>query len=233
MLFAEDSPIARRRSQAILSLCGIVAPAFFVLMVVIAGMRYPGYSHLTQAISELSGVDAPNPLIQNVNFFITGILITAFALGLYRDLDGDERSALGATLLGVFGVVSVAHAFLPCDAGCEFVSTVGSVHNVTGLAGFLSAIAGVFLISRRFGADPNWESYRAYSVITAVAGLASLVLWIALAKAARIQIMNGLLQRVFAGTILLWIEVMAVRLFVLWHHSSARSRGGPVAAGKP
>jgi len=36
------------------------------------------------------------------------------------------------------------------------VSTVGSVHNVTGLAGFLSAIAGVFLISRTFGVDPNW-----------------------------------------------------------------------------
>ena len=51
--------------------------------------------------------------------------------------------------------------------------------------------------------------------MTAVVGIANLVLWIALAKAARIEIMNGLLQRVFAGTILLWIEDIAVRLFVL------------------
>ena len=195
--------------------CGIAAPAVFVLLVIIAGAYHPGYSHVTQAISELGGVAAQNPLIQNVNFFIFGVLLVAFALGLHRYLEGARRSALGAALVAAFGLVSVAHAFLPCDVGCEFVSAVGSAHNITGLAGFLSVIAGVFLISRIFAIDPNWKSYRGYSVMTAVVGLASLVLWIALAKAARIEIMNGSLQRLFAGTILLWIEVIAVRLFVL------------------
>ena len=125
-----------------------------------------------------------------------------------------------------------AHAFLPCDAGCEFVSPVGSTHNVTGLAGFLSAIAGVFLISRIFAVDANWKSYRGYSVMTAVTGLASLVLWIALAKAARIQVMNGSLHRVLAGALLLWIEVISVRLFVLSRLSAARHKAAQVAAGK-
>lgn len=220
-----------RQSQAILSLCGIAAPIVFTLLVIIAGTYYPGYSHVTQAISELGGVEAKNPLIQNANFFISGVLIVAFALGLYRNLAGARRSAFAATLVGAFGLVSVAHAFLPCDAGCEFVSTVGSVHNVTGLAGFLSVIAGVFLISRIVAVDPNWESYRGYSIMTAVGGLASLVLWIALAKAARIQIMNGSLQRVFAGTILLWIEVIAVRLLWLSRPSAVRNKAAQVAAG--
>jgi hypothetical protein len=43
-------------------------------------------SHVTQAISELGGVEAQNPLIQNVNFFTSGVVIAAFALGLYRNL---------------------------------------------------------------------------------------------------------------------------------------------------
>jgi len=203
-----------RNSQIMLSVCGVAAPIVFSLLVIVAGTQYAGYSHMTQGISELGGVDAARPLIQDANFFMAGVLIVAFTIGLHRNL-GSRLSALGASLVGAFGLVMVAHSFLPCDSGCEFVSTVGSVHNVTGMAGFLSAIAGVFVISRTFGVDPTWKSYRAYSVITAVAGLASLVLWIALAKVARIQILNGVLQRVFAATIFMWIEVVAVRLFVL------------------
>ena len=112
----------------------------------------------------------------------------------------------------------MVHAFLPCDSGCEFVTTVGSAHNVTGLLAFLSAIAGVLVLSRRLPAES--AAYRVYSVATAVAGFVSLVLWIALGKVARIPAMNGSLQRVFAGTILLWIEVTAIRLFVHFRRAS-------------
>jgi hypothetical membrane protein len=216
-----------RKRQIALSLCGVAAPVVFSLLVILAGTQYAGYSHMTQAISELGGVDAARPLIQNANFFIAGVLIVAFTIGLHRNL-GTRRSAFGASLVGAFGLVCVAHAFLPCDAGCEFVSTTGLVHNVTGLAGFLSAIAGVFLVSRTFRDDPAWKSYRLYSVMTAVAGLASLVLWIALAKVARIHMFNGVLQRVFAATIFVWIEVVAVRLFLL----SRRAAPISAAAGR-
>jgi len=206
--------VMSRKSHITLSLCGVAAPVVFGLLVIVAGTQYAGYRHMTQAISELGGVDAAHPLIQNANFFIAGVLIVAFTIGLHRSL-GSRLSALGASLVGAFGLVMVAHAFLPCDSGCGFVSTVGSMHNVTGLAGFLSAIAGVFLMSRAFSVNPNWKSCRVYSVATAVAGLASLVLWIVLAKVERIQILNGVLQRVFAATVFMWIEVVAVRLFVL------------------
>lgn len=213
-----------RQSQTIFSLCGIAAPVVFALFVIIAGAYYPGYSHVTQAISELGGVEAQNPLIQNVNFFISGVLIVAFAFGLYRNFNGAVRSALGAALVGALGLVALAHAFLHCDAGCEFVSTVGSMHNLTGLVGFLSVTTGVFLFSKIFALDPNWQSYRGYSIMTAVVGLTSLVLWIALARVARIQILNGSLQRVFASTIFLWVGVISARLFVLLRRSTARHK---------
>jgi hypothetical membrane protein len=200
--------------------CGIVAPVFFALMVVIAGINYPGYSHLTQAISELGGVGAPNPLIQNLNFAVTGLLIIVFASGLNSGLDAGKRSWLGPMLLAGFGVVMVVHAFLPCDAGCEFVTRVGSAHNVTGLAGFLLAITGVFTVSRL--EDSGSGSYRGYSAISAAAGLASLVLWIALGRAARIHVMNGSLQRLFAATVLLWIEVTAIRQLMMSRQTSVR-----------
>lgn len=42
-----------------LLMCGLAAPVLFAIGVGFAARRYPGYSHLSQAISELGGVDAP------------------------------------------------------------------------------------------------------------------------------------------------------------------------------
>ena len=94
----------RRKSQVVLSLCGMLAPAFFLVMVVVAGMRDPGYSHLTQAISELGAVNAPDPATQDANFFVTSLLITAFTLALHRGIGRGQGSALGPGLPGGFGV---------------------------------------------------------------------------------------------------------------------------------
>jgi hypothetical membrane protein len=208
--------VATKTDGQISSVCGVLAPLFFVLIVVIAGISYPGYSHVRQAISELGGAGAPYPLIQNGNFLVTGVLIIMFARGLHSSLEDTKRSKLGAALVGAFGVMMIVHAFLPCDTGCEFASTVGSTHNITGLLGFLSAIAGVFVLSRQLAPS---TSYRTYSVVTAAAGLVSLVLWIALGRVARIRVMDGSLQRVFAGTLLLWIEATAIRQLVQSRHT--------------
>jgi hypothetical protein len=109
---------------------------------------------------------------------------------------------------------------LPCDPGCEFQTLTGTMHNLTGLGGFVAVIAGIFVISRRLKRDPNWQSYRGYSLITGVAALVSLLTWIGVSKAAEVDALNGVLQRVFIGIVLLWIEVVAIRLFRLSSQSS-------------
>ncbi|MEE9202181.1 MAG: DUF998 domain-containing protein, partial [Dehalococcoidia bacterium] len=149
----------RNSTLKLLALCGIAAPIIFAVLVVVGGFIYEGYSHATQAISELGGVEAQYPIIQNVNFFVLGILVVAFAVGLHRGIGGGRGSRLGPVLVGVFGVVAgIGNAFLPCDAGCDFQSLTGTMHNLTGLGGFVALIAGIFLISRRLKGDPRWHS---------------------------------------------------------------------------
>lgn len=128
-------PLAARHR---LALCGLIAPLAFALGIVLAASHYPGYSHVTQAISELGGVDAPLPLTQTLNFFTAGLLTLAFAIGIGQH----KRLRAGAALFGVLGAVMCAHGLLPCDIGCEFVTPVGTAHNLLGLVGFLAAIAG-------------------------------------------------------------------------------------------
>lgn len=205
-----------------LALCGIAAPIVFVILVTVGGFIYEGYSHAIQAVSELGGVEAQYPLLQNTNFFVIGVLFIAFAFGLHRGIGGGRGSTLGPVLVGLFGVSSgLANAFLPCDPGCEFQSITGTMHNLTGLGGFIAAIAGIFVISRRLRGDPHWHSFHRFSWITGVAALVSLLLWIGVAKAAEIDSVNGLLQRLFIAVWFIWVEVMALRLFSLSRRSPA------------
>ncbi|MFQ6029491.1 MAG: hypothetical protein ACE5Q6_18600, partial [Dehalococcoidia bacterium] len=60
-----------------------------------------------------------------------------------------------------------------------------------------------------------------YSWINGVAALVSLLLWIGVAKAAEVESLNGVLQRLFVGVWFVWVEVMAVRLFQLSRRSPA------------
>lgn len=110
-----------------------------------AGAQYEGYSHASQAISELGGVEAKHPFIQNATFTIAGVLIMAFALGLHRGIGQGRGSRSGPLLVGYFGVIAaVAQPLLHCDSGCEFETLTGTMHNVTGMSGFVALITGIF-----------------------------------------------------------------------------------------
>ena len=209
-----ESRSNQNNSIQYLALCGIAAPIVVAILVTVSGFIYEGYSHVTQAVSELGGVEAQYPLLQNANFFVMAVLFIAFAFGLHRGIGGGSGSILGPVLVGGFGFsAALGNAFLPCDPGCEFQTLTGTLHNLTGLGGFISAIAGIFVISRRIKRDPDWQSIYSFSWIAGIAVLFTLLLWIGIAKAAEVDSLNGLLQRLFVLAWFVWVEVMALRLF--------------------
>ena len=203
-----------------LALSGLAVPIVFTLLVIIGGFAQDGYSHASQAISELAGVEATNPLIQNLNFVISGLLIMGFAWGLHLGINRGQGAVIGPALVGFFGLTTAfAQPLLPCDAGCEFETLTGTLHNVTGMTSFLAVVAGMVLVSRRVKDDPWWRSYRGYSLIMGAVSLAALIAWIAISKAAGVESVNGLLQRVFVGAALSWIGVMGYHMFELSRRS--------------
>jgi len=215
--------------RTVLAACGVIAPLLFVVLVLVAAGQYDGYNHAEQAISELGGAGADESIVQNTNFFIVGVLIMAFAGGLCGGIRHTGASRLGPLLIVIFALsAGVGNALLPCDPGCEFESTKGSLHNITGLAGFLSAVAGMLLISGGLKQDERWRSLHPYTLVTVVAALVSLAVWIG-SKANDLESVDGLLQRIFLGIWLLWIEVMALRL--LWISRSREIVGGRRRSG--
>jgi flagellin-like protein len=193
---------------------GIIGSLIFVAMVIVLGALTPGYSHASQAISELGAVGAPYAASQAINFAFLGMSLLLFAVGLHYAIGGGTGSKVGIFLLGGFAVSSAfGSAVFPCDVGCEFVTVSGTLHNVLGLLGFLMFAAGTIVLSRRMAADDAWRRYRRYSQLTGVLAIVALVVWIAGKNAA--PAIGGGLQRVMVGVILAWIvttSVHAVRL---------------------
>ena len=197
------------RAVKLAALGGVIGPVVFVGLVVLGGLLYEGYSHTSQKISELGGAGAEYATVQNLNFIMLGVAVIGFAWALARVLGPPYW---GPALIGVFGLSSsIANGLLPCDAGCQGATTVGLLHNVTGVIGFVAAIVGMFVLASRWRDDPYWRSHVAYTRGSAFAAIAGLV-WFIATQALDVQGLAGVAQRFFVGVLLLWIVTTAARL---------------------
>ena len=188
---------------------GVVGPVLFVFGVIAAGAMYDDYSHVDQKISELGGDGAQHAIVQNVNFVVLGVLVLGFAWALARVCG---RPLTGPALIAYFALSScIANALLPCDPGCEGESTVGVLHIVTGLLGFIAAIAGMFVLARRWRSEPEWSTHARVTKGAALAGSIGLVGFV-VTQAANATTYSGLAQRSFVIVLLAWIAVTALRL---------------------
>ena len=136
--------------------------------------------------------------------------VLGFAWALARALG---PPILGPALIGFFGLSSaIANGFLPCDLGCQGATTIGLLHNVTGIAGFVAAIAGMFVLARRWESVHGWASHAQFTRGAAWVALAGLIGFI-VTKATQAEAIDGLVQRVFVVAFLGWIVVTARRLY--------------------
>ncbi len=206
----EKQGVQHDRSIRVAALGGVIGPILFAVMVIVGGVVYDGYSHVSQKISELGGAGAENAILQNLNFIMLGVLILGFSWALARVIGPPY---LGPALIGYFGLIAVVHgALLPCDVGCQGQTTVGLLHNVTGVSAFIATIVGMFVLARRWRDDPIWRSHADFTrtvAFVAVGGLA----WFIATQALDAQSLAGIAQRVFAGSLLLWIAATAWKLY--------------------
>jgi len=196
---------------AALAAAGIVGPVLFVVVALVQSLLHPDYSHVALPISALAAW--PGGWVQNVNFVVFGLLMTAYAVGLHLGVRPSRAGMIGLALLVLSGVGLIIAGFFPWrDAGGDFVVPVG--HLVGAFLAFLGAGTGLIVISRRMAADPRWRSVATYALAS---GIAIVVLFVAtfalvIPPGAPLQEWGGLLQRL---TIAVWFPcliVLALRL---------------------
>lgn len=198
------------RILSVLAFCGIIGPIIYAIVLIILGLLRPGYSHITQSMSELGEVGGPNAFIMNtIGFPLLGLLLVAFAFGLHRGISEGKGSILGPSLVVLSGVGLVGSGIFPCDQGCVDVTIISKIHSISATIAAFAMIFAAFAISYRVRNDHLWEDYHLYSlltgVVTAIVASAYMVFepWL------------GVFQRLSMGLSLLWIAVIAIQLLRL------------------
>jgi len=203
----DQGPIPVRTVSAV---CGMAAPVLFFLTTGVLGMITPGYDPATQLISELGETGAPYAWVMNLlGFGVTGLLMLAFAPGLFIALGKNRVAAAGCGFVAIAGVLFLAMAFISCDRGCIPVTPEGGLHLLLGLFAALAALAASLLLAWPMKNSGSWEGIWQYSLLTGILIFLVLPVFISFGELA------GLLQRVLVGIIFLWLEVLALRMVTL------------------
>ena len=131
-------------------------------------------------------------------------------MGIRVATKGSWGSRMGSAFFGLYGLGGILVGIFPTDevdaAGrVESPTSVGTVHIVVSALAFVFGIAGMFVLSRTFKRDARWRAFWPWSLVLAVAALVGFFLqsevpWV------------GLSQRIFVGTITLWLVLVAFRL---------------------
>lgn len=209
----------RRRTTRALLGCGVVAPPLFVLVFTATGALRTGYDPTYHPVSALSLGDLG--WIQITNFVVTGLLLVAFAVGLRRALGRGRGSWWGPALLGTFALALVLSGVFVMDPMLGFppgappglvaqVSWHHTLHDLAGVAVFVSLPLACFVVARRFAAPPARPGWVAYCILTGVAGL---VLLVAFGTAWEADLpFAGLVQRALIVVGWTWVTLLALRL---------------------
>lgn len=204
------------------AILGIGSPVLFVLLVGVMGFVHPGYSHLTNFMSDLGSLDAPMPYVQRLNFFQFGIGITVLGLALYRGMEHPSRVALALQLtigLGVFlSGIFPGHSNDPD-------SRATMLHNLVGIPAFLMIMLVPLVAGWRFRESGAWRDLSGYSMAMTPL-LVTLFVLMARADGAPGGT-SGLFQRLFIGTWMLWMVLTSCRLYRLEGRSAPHEAAFP------
>jgi hypothetical membrane protein len=206
------------RKTAILAATGFLGPIAFTALVVLQTLLQPDYSHIALPISALAAW--PLGWIQILNFFVFGVLMAGFAMGLHRGISRQRRGIVGPVLLASSAIgLLMAGAFPWRRTGDDFIVPTG--HLVAAALTFIGAAAGLIAISQRIANDPRRRSPATYALASGLTMIVLFVVTIGLARAddAPLHPWAGLLQRL---TLAVWFPCIIVLASRLWRVAAAR-----------
>lgn len=197
-----------------LAAAGIVAPIWFTALVIVQSILQPDYSQMAQPISALAAW--PAGWLQNVNFWVFGLLMVAYGIALHRGVRSKPGFSIGLTLLLISGAGPIVAGLFPWRrVGEDFV--VPPAHRIGAVLAFLGAGLSLIAMSRRMKDDARWRDLSTYALASGVTMVILFVVQgpLAIPDTAPLHEWAGLLQRItvlvwFACTILLSLRLLRI-----------------------
>jgi hypothetical membrane protein len=184
-----------------------------VSIIVVAGLLTPGYSHLSDTISQLGAQGRLHPGLMNTGFIIYGVLIIGFSYALYRQLGYSTAARVAWLMLTMYGVgIILAGIFRDFPDGTNTVINLeGILHNVFATAAFFALLGGMLMFAKIVYHRPAWHGLTWFTIAIAAFNLVLSLIFITEVFVS----VEGGLQRLFYFTSLVWKELVSIRLFRL------------------
>jgi hypothetical protein len=214
--------------DAALLLCGAAyGLVYVVLNDVVAAGRYPGYSRLDQAVSELSAVGAPPQALLRWTTPVFFLLMAGFAVGVWRAVGHRTSGRVLAATVAAFAVTGLMWLPFPMTSREDLAAGVEQGGD-TGHLVLAGVSVALFLLQFGVGAWLLRGWFAVYSLVslavclTAGAAVAAMSPRLPAGEATPYL---GLLERVNMGTWFVWMAVLGLVLI-------RRGRGGAPSSGE-
>ena len=190
-----------------LLLAGALSSVLYLAIDVIGGMRYEGYSFLSQTISELSAIGAPTRTLVVMLGLAYSALVIAFGWGVRRSAGSARALRIAGGLLVAYGMMGLLWPFAPIHMRGVEPGLTDALHIALTAVTLLILLAAVGFAAAAFGA-----AFRLYSGLT----LITLVVFGALTALDAPRIAAnlptpwvGLLERVDVYAFMAWVVVLS------------------------
>ncbi len=191
----------------------LVGVFIYVVLDAIAQSLPPHYSPISQAESDLAV--GPFGYIMTVNFLNRGLLSFAFLAAFASSAKklGPSASGFrtGIALLAVWSVGAVLLAVFPTDVPATPATLHGLIHLVVAVFAFLGGAFGALAVSLRMRKVAALRRIRSQALTVACISVFLCILDL-LERSISKALANdygGLIERLFLGSVLLWIAIMS------------------------
>jgi hypothetical protein len=202
--------VNRLNLHSALAGAGMMAPLMLAIGDLTAGLSTPGYSIIHHSISSLALTRIG--WLQTIGFLALGLLVEIFTAGLLFNIKRFRGFPAGIGLLVIFGFALLLIGAFRTDPVGAARTIEGRIHGFTASTAFsLFPVALLFLIPSLRN-DPNWKGLLRYTAVTFIMAVVFVVV---------LRIMQeqnswfGLTERLLVLNMMVWVEVAAIRLFIL------------------
>ena len=207
-------PSWQRVTRRALLVCGILSSLLYVAINIFVPAHYPGYSIVSQTVSELSAVGAPTRTSWVVLSAPYTLLMVAFAWGVWKSAADNRPLRIAGGLLIAYGALGILWPFAPMHLRETLAAGGGTFSDTLHIA--LGAVTEIiYLLALGFAAAALGRQFRLYSIATFVLLLVFGVLTFLGAPGIGTNQPTpwlGVWERINIGVFLLWVVVLAVAL---------------------
>ena len=205
------------------AMVSILATAYFLVAAVVAHVVNTQYNFFSDYISDY----AVGSLgwIYGSAFLASCLGCLALATSLALVVPSEALSGTGAALLAIVGITFAVDFAFPTDIlppGAPPTTTVGAIHLVDALVGWVLFTIGAILISARLRRDVYWKTWQ--PILTILAWLSVLLLVVLVVVVASKAPVGGLAEKAFILDRNIWGLTLAVLIFKAPRKLESRAR---------